>query len=215
LNDEPSLPTATINWRIHDLVGLGVLSRTGRGKYQLGPGKIYQPELSGRAEKVSKFLKKQFPLIRYCVWDTQLLNEFAHHLSGYHFILVDVEREVGQSVYYQLKGEFGGVFLYPSKTIVNDLLPDFRLPLVVRNLASESPISEFRNLPAVTIEKVLVDLFCDPEFSFLRGSELQSVFANAYYKYTVNSSKLMRYAARKGRNFELRKFIAEGRFNQQ
>ncbi|HEY1055479.1 MAG TPA: DUF6577 family protein [Emticicia sp.] len=212
---EPSLPNATINWRIHDLVSDGVISRSGRGKYQLGAHKIYQPELPARVLKVSKFLRKQFPLINYCVWDTGLLNEFAQHLSSYHFILVDVERDVAESAYYRLKEEFSGVFLQPSESLLNNVLPDFRLPLVIRNLITESPLGERENLPVITIEKMLVDIYCDSEFLFLAGGELRAIYQNAYYKYTINDNRLMRYADRKGRKFELQKYISEGGFKTQ
>jgi hypothetical protein len=112
--------------------------------------------------------------------------------------LVDVERDVTESVYFQLKEEFSDVFLRPPETLLNNVLPDFRLPLVVRYLASESPLSEHDDILVVNIEKMLVDVFGDPEFSYLMGSERRAVFSNAYYKYTVNENKLLCYAARKG-----------------
>lgn len=165
--------------------------------------------------KISKFLRRQFPLINYCVWDTGLLNEFAQHLSSYHFILVDVDRDVAESVYYRLKEEFSGVFLQPPESLLNDVLPDFRLPLAIRNLTTESPLSQRGNLPVITIEKLLVDIYCDPEFRFLAGGELRAIYKNAYYKYTINDNKLMRYADRKGRKSELQRYILEGRFRNQ
>jgi hypothetical protein len=129
--------------------------------------------------------------------------------------LVDVERDVTESVYFQLKEEFSGAFLRPPETLLNNVLPDFRLPLVVRYLASENPLSEHDNILVVTIEKMLVDVFCDPEFSYFMGSERRAVFSNAYYKYTVNENKLLRYAARKRRKEQIQKYIEDGHFNEQ
>jgi hypothetical protein len=212
---EPDIPDTTIRWRLHEMVEAGILSRAGRGLYQLGTAKAYIPQISPRVSKISRFLKKQFPLISYCVWDSGLLNEFAQHLSSYQFILVDVERDVAESVYYKLKEEFSGTFLRPSEALLNDVLPDFRLPLVVRYLTSESPLSKRGDIPVVTIEKILVDVFCDPEFYYLVGSEQRAIFSNAYYKYTINENKLLRYAARKGRKEEIQEYIREGQFNEQ
>lgn len=212
---EPGIPDATIRWRLHDMVEAGILSRTGRGLYQLGSARTYIPQISPRVLKVSKFLKKQFPLVSFCVWDSGLLNEFAQHLSGYQFILVDVERDVIESVYYKLKEGFSGTFLRPSEALLSDVLPDFRLPLVVRHLISESPLSKHNDIPVVTIEKMLVDIFCDAEFYYLVGSERREVFSNAYYKYTINENKLLRYAARKGRRDEIQEYLREGQFNEQ
>jgi hypothetical protein len=212
---EPEIPDGTIKWRIHDMVNSGFISRVGRGLYQLGAGSDYVPDLSPRVLKISKFLKKQFPLISFCVWDSGQLNEFAQHLSSYHFILVDIEREVAESVYFKLKEEFKGVFLRPSETLLNNVLPDFQLPLIIRYLVSESPLSEKANMPIVTIEKLLVDVFCDPEFDYLVGSEQRAIFSNAYYKYTVNENKLLRYAGRKGKKEQIEKYIKEGNFKEQ
>lgn len=212
---EPYIPDATIRWRLHEMVEAGILSRAGRGLYQLGSARTYVPQISPRALKVSKFLKKQFPLVSYCVWDSVLLNEFAQHLSSYQFILVDIERDVAESVYYRLKEEFSGTFLRPSETLLNDVLPDFRMPLVIRYLTSESPLSMHHDIPLITIEKMLVDIFCDAEFYYLVGSERREVFSNAYYKYTINENKLLRYAARKGRREEIQEYIREGQFNEQ
>jgi hypothetical protein len=116
---------------------------------------------------------------------------------------------------FQLKEEFSDVFLRTPETLLNNVLPDFRLPLVVRYLASESPLSEHDNILVVTIEKMLVDVFCDPEFSYLMGSERRAVFSNAYYKYTVNENKLLHYAARKGRKEQIQKYIEDVHFNEQ
>jgi len=197
------------------MVNSGVLSRTGRGLYQLGTGHNYTPELSPRILKINKLLKKRFPLISYCVWDSGMLNEFAQHLSSYHFILVDIERDVAESVYFQLKEEFSGVFLRPSEMLLNNVLSDFRLPLVVRYLVSESPISMRNDMPVVTVEKMLVDIFSDPEFGYLIGSERRAIFSNAYYKYIINENKLLRYAARKGKKEEIQNYIQKGNFNKQ
>lgn len=209
---EPNIPDATVNWRIHDLVDNGALRRVGRGLFEPGSEIVYTPELPSRAIKISKSLKKNFPFISFCVWSSDLLNEFAQHISSYPFLLVDVEKDVAESVYYRLNDEFGGVFLRPAETIINDLLPNFRLPLVIRHLVSESPLNQVNGLSSVSLEKLLVDAFCDPEFRFLEGSELRAVFSNAFYKYTVNENKLLRYAARKGRKPELAAYLRDGNF---
>lgn len=197
------------------MVKESILSHIGHGLYQLSSGNTYIPQLSARVIKISKFIRKNFPTTSYCTWDSGMINEFAQHFSAYPFILVDVERDVSDSVYFRLKEEFKGVFLRPSETIINDLLPDFQLPIIVRYLTSESPLNEVNNIFTVTIEKLLADVFCDMEFNFLAGSERRAIFSNAYFKYVVNENKLLRYAARKGRRPDLHKYIQGGNFNQQ
>ncbi|MFP5082161.1 DUF6577 family protein [Pedobacter sp. JCM 36344] len=211
----PNLSDSTIQWRIHDLINSSVLRRTGRGLYEIGAEKIYKPELSARAIKAGKFIKKNFPEVAFCVWSSDLLNEFSHHLTAYPFILVDVERDVAESIYYQLKDNFSGVFLRPSIETIDFLLSEFHMPLFIRNLVSESPLVETSKIPTASIEKLLVDAFCDLEFLHTKGSEIRSIFYNAYSKYTVNENKLLRYASRKGRKAELENYLKEGNFNNQ
>lgn len=213
--DDSEIPDATIRWRVHDLVKSSVLHRVGRGLFQLGDAQQYQPELSSRSKKISTFIRKNFPGVSFCAWNSDLLNEFAQHLSAYPFVLVDVERDVTESVYYQLKNNFNGVFLRPSEMLINDLLPDFRSPIIVRYLTTESPLSEEKGLPLISLEKMLVDIFCDPEFTFLAGRELRSIFVNALQKYIVNENRLLRYADRKGRKQDLIKYIYDSKFLKQ
>ncbi len=52
---------------------------------------------------------------------------------------------------------------------------------------------------AASLEKIMVDIFCDQEFSFLQGAELFTIYKNAFDKYTINRTKLLRYVSRKGK----------------
>lgn len=212
---DPAIPDSTIRWRIHDLVSQSVLSRIGHGLYTLSSVKQYEPDLSAKVLRIARFIHKDFPTTAYCSWDSGMINEFAQHISANPFILVDVERDVAESVFYRLKDQFKGVFLRPEESLIQNILPDFQWPIVVRYLTTESPISLVKNISTVSIEKLLADIFCDMEFNYLAGSECRSIFTNAYYKYLVNESKLLRYAARKGRREDLQTYLLEGNFNSQ
>ena len=213
--DEPKIPDATINWRVYNLVQSSALHRIGRGLFQLGVGNQFRPALSSRATKINKLINKNFSDVTFCVWNSDLLNEFAQHLTGYPFILVDVEKDVAESVCYFLRDNFNGVFLRPPMDLFNNMLPEFRQPIIVRYLPTESPLNEQADLPMISLEKMLVDVFCDMEFNFLEGSERRAIFSNAYYKYTINENKLLRYAARKGRRHDIHKYIHQGGFAEQ
>jgi hypothetical protein len=209
----PKVSDSTINWKAHDLVNSSILKRTGRGLFDLGKELIYHPPLSEKVMSISSYIKKRFPLIEFCVWDSSIINEFAQHISGYPFILIDVERDVAESVYFQLKEAYKPVFWGLSPAQVNNLLPDFEYPLLVRNLVSESPLQHNQDIPMISLEKLLVDIFSDPEFGFLEGSELGAIYRNAFYKYTVNENKLARYAARKAKKAAITNFIARTKEN--
>lgn len=204
---EPGVKSSTINWRMYDLVNKDVLKRIGRGLFLLGKEIPYENNPSTKLIKLSTYISRAFPYIRYCVWDSSALNEFSQHISGHNFFLIDVERNGAESVYYALKDEFRPVFFRLDERQFSDMVIDFDRPLIVRNLVTESPINRSRKGSYPTLEKLLVDFFCDPEFKFLQGSELLVVYENAFSKYTVNQTKLLRYAARKGKKAEIESYI--------
>ena len=80
------------------------------------------------------------------------------------------------------------------RKFIKQCITGFSATLVIRNLTTESPLGERDNLPVITIEKMLVDVYCDSEFLFLAAGELRAIYQNAYYKYTINENRLMRYA---------------------
>jgi hypothetical protein len=63
---EPQTKTTTINWRIYNLVQLGVLNRIGRGKFVIGEGKLYIPEISSKIKSIHSKLNKEFPYLK--IW---------------------------------------------------------------------------------------------------------------------------------------------------
>jgi hypothetical protein len=97
-----------------------------------------------------------------------MVNEFAHHLIGHPFLSVDVEKDVAESVYLQLKGEFNTLFFRLSKSLISNMLPDFERSLLVRDLASESQLDEQDGIPVPTLEKLFIYLFSSPNFYFFR-----------------------------------------------
>jgi hypothetical protein len=55
---------------------------------------------------------------------------------------------------------------------------------------------------------MLVDIFCDSiTFSAQQGSEMRTIFETAFTKYTVNQSKILRYANRRRKKENFIEFI--------
>ncbi len=88
---------------------------------------------------------------------------------------------------------------------------------VVQPLISESPTQEINGNTTVTIEKMLVDIFCDPiVFSAQQGSEMDQIFKEAFEKYTISESKMLRYASRRRKKTELDNYLNEiSKYRQQ
>ena len=61
-----------------------------------------------------------------------------------------------------------------------------------------------------TLEKILVDLYCDPKLYFaFQGEQLVKIFEEALAKYVINYSRLLNYAKRRHREDALKEFLLE------
>lgn len=207
-NFEPNLKSTTINWRIYNLVEKGVLERIGKGVFKIGKTWVFVPNIDNKTKAINNKFQSEYPFSAFCVWNTSLLNEFSVHISNNHFTLIEVERESMESVFLSVKEKYNAVFLNPDVKMLEQYVFNANNPIVVKPLISEAPLQRIKNINTATIEKILVDLFCDEDlFQFYQGRERNTIFKEAYSKYTINSTKLLRYASRRGKKVELEKYI--------
>ena len=202
--EEPEIPEATVNWRIYHLVQKGVIQRIGKGKYREGKARIFSPELSSKSMKAAKLVGKEFPYINYCVWELAVINSFSQHLINYNLTFLEVEREVIDSVYRALKDVRHKVVRI--KDITEDL-SDYAGHVCVRALVTEAPVLKAKYGQAASLEKILVDLYCDKEFSPFQGNEIYHIYKNAFNDYTINENTMLRYASRKEKKAEVETVI--------
>ena len=212
---EKEIKPATINWRVYTLVQEGHLQRIGRGKYKVGEGRKYFPEISLHTKSIFKKLKAAFPFSNFCVWDTSVLNEFMQHQHNKFFILVETDKETINSVFYFLRDAESfrrkkSVFIDPSKDILEKYIVNEKEVIIVKSLVSEAPTQNINKIETATLEKILVDVFCDDViFSAQQGAEKRIIFEEAFNKYTINQSKMLRYADRRRRKKELSNLIKQ------
>ena len=214
---EPEVKKTTVNWRIYNLVQEGVLNRIGRGNFSLGKGKGYTPEISKKQASLYKKIKADFPFLTVCIWSTSILNEFMLHQPGRYYQLIEVDKDAMESVFYYLKDKNYSAFMEPSEQLIRRYMLDEKEPWIVKTLVSEAPIQLVNGIPTVTIEKLLVDIFCDPViFNAQQGSEMNQIFNEALEKYTINESKMLRYASRRRKRRELDHYLdGKSKYRQQ
>lgn len=196
------------------MVNRNILERVGRGKFRLGSGSTFIPDLNTKHFKVSATIKSKFPFTDYCIWDSSFIKEFGQHISKTNFMLVDIERDAEESVYQLLKEQFNQVFLMPGKDMLDNYIGDLKKPIIVRTLVSEAPYKEIRNIPVASLEKILVDIFSDEEFAYLRSNEMVLIFRSAFERYTISESKLIRYADRKRKKKLLIDFLNNNKIKE-
>ena len=197
---EPSIPKTTVSWRIYSLLQQGILQRVGRGKYSFGETLHYIPKVSHKMKQIGQTIKKKFPFIKYCQWELSSVNMFSQHLINFNVLIVDVERDAVEAVYYELKDNYSKVMLVQN---LYDNLSEFANTIIVRPLVTDSPIQKNESIYVATHEKILVDLCTDKEFISFQGNEIYHIYENALSAYTVNQQTMLRYAGRKTKRKEV------------
>lgn len=195
---EPGIASTTVNWRIYALVQSGIISRIGRGKFTIGKGRIFLPQPSAKLKILSRDLQKQFPYMQTCIWNTSVLNELMLHQPGRFYTMIEVDKETTQSVFYFLKETKKNIFLEPNAEILSLYASAEKDTIIINSLVSEAPVQMLQGVLTTTIEKLLVDVFCDDVlFAAQHGSEMETIFKEAFEKYTINENKMLRYADRR------------------
>jgi hypothetical protein len=210
---EPDLKEGTLAWRIYDLKNRNIIKPLMRGLYTVSFKPKYNPEISQELYKIADKISSRFADIKYCLWETEWLNEFSQHQSGKKMILVEVEKEFVESFYYDLKDNFkNDIYLNPDEKAINFYISESNQPLIIKNLVTRSPIDmrTERKIEVYTplLEKILVDLFAEEKLFYLyQGNELAHIFENAIKLYTVNFTKLLSYARRRKKEQEIKMFL--------
>jgi hypothetical protein len=211
---DSKIKETTLKWRIHDLKQKDLIRSVKRGVYTFQSRPPYQPVIPDKIAKKYKQIKKEFPYSECCIWDTRWLNEFMIHQPGKFMILVEVENDSAQSVFYFLqerdKGE--NVFFKPSEKEIEQYIPARRETVIIRTLTTQAPTREQNGICIPRLEKILVDLFVDKSlFIAYQGQELITIFENAYNQLSINLSTLFRYALRRKKRDQLKDFLLKNK----
>ena len=100
------------------------------------------------------------------------------------------------------------MFLEPTTDILEKYTPDNKQIIIIKPLISEAPLITVNGITTGSIEKMLVDIFCDTiTFSAQQGAELRIIFETAFTKYTLNQSKMLRYANRRRKKENFIEFL--------
>ena len=162
-------------------------------------------------------MQKQFPYLQICIWNTSVLSELMVHQPGRFYTLIEVDKETTQSVFYFLKETKKNIFLEPGAEILSLYASAEKETIIINSLVSEAPVQMLQSVMTTTIEKLLVDVFCDDVlFAAQQGSEMETIFREAFEKYTINENKMLRYADRRSKKEQFSKYLNRvSKFRQQ
>jgi hypothetical protein len=185
-----------------------VIVRIGKGKFTFGKGNYYVPEVRNELKLLYGKIRIEFPYLNICLWNTSIFNEFMKHQPGHFFVMVEVDKEAIESVFYFLKDNQHLVFAEPTKEILEKYLPSSNNAAIVKSLITGAPLQNADTITTITLEKILVDIFCDEVlFAAQQGHEMRIIYEEAFGKYSINRDKMLRYAQRRNRRKALQAYI--------
>ncbi|MBT3421202.1 MAG: hypothetical protein HOD63_05120 [Bacteroidetes bacterium] len=186
----------------------GIIHDIANGKYVINNKSVFVPQSDEIIKKINKLYISKYDDVDYCIWSTSWLSNYMHHIPFYSFYVIETEKDICESTFYLLKDNGINAYYNPNtEQIEKYVLPEDD-SVIVRNLISRSPGKKFNDIRFPSIEKILVDIFCDQDVFFLHsGREQKWIFENILKAYNINFSTLLSYAERRKREKELREYL--------
>lgn len=206
--DFPSWSDNTINMYLSKLKKEGIINAPSRGIYELGNNTTFQPNISNGLKGVFNKVKREFPYITFCIWDTVWLNDFMRHQPFKHYVVMEVEKDASESVFTFLTEINKNVFFNPDEEIFNRYIHNQDEVLIVKNMVSESPLIGKEKIIIPALEKLLVDMLIDTALFSAQQNEKKIIMRSVMEKYTLNELKMRRYAVRRNREREINELIS-------
>lgn len=211
IQENKQFQQSSVFWLINKMIDKGIIVRVGRNKYCVTTGNIirqpYHYPFSSTLNNIVEVLAAKFPLIQFQAWEAIQFNWFVNHQIAHNLFFVEVEKLVENSVYEFLRDSFidKQVLLKPSLNTSNIYaVPD---SIIVQNLITESPADK-SNPHGVMLEKLIVDMFVENKMSlFLEESEFPDILQNSFESFSIDESKLFRYARRRGAEQDIKNYI--------
>lgn len=206
---EPELNEHTFGWRVHNLKKKNIIKPLHKSIYTISSRHLFIPEINKMIQKISHSIKSNFTGVTYNLWETRWLMEFTRHQAAVHMIILEADKYIIESIFYLLKDKgFKSVFLKPDRNLMEKYISEEYESILVKPMISRSPIQKINKIPVATLEKILVDLFCDTAIFYpYKGVEMVNIYSHAFENYAINFSKLFNYAQRRRREAQIRKFI--------
>lgn len=207
--EKPGLSPGGYHWAIEKLVQRGDLVKKGYGEYSVSNGqhlRTYVPTYSAHALSLTKELSEKYPHVVFTVFETVLLNSFLNHLIGQNTVFFQIEKESSVHVFRYFQEEDHKNVLYKPS------LKDYLLywdsgTIVITDLVTEAPLRNDEP-HSIMLEKMLVDICSDKLIaSTFSRAELPDIFEQAGDRYILDRPRMMRYARRRHREDEIRKYI--------
>lgn len=207
LDGEADISRQTISWYLTKLIESGQLRRIGHGKYSKADKQQFAIVPTEEQRSLNEMLKQHWPFAHFCIYDGSIISPLQHLLAANNITYIETEREATSAVFNHLRDEGRTAYLRPTRELMYNYIDLSQPAIFVKPLITESPVQESNGVLVPTLEKLLVDLQKDADFFYLQEAEGVNIFRNALSLYTINESRLLRYASRRGLRKEIETII--------
>lgn len=205
--EESGFSKTAVNWFLHKLTSERKLCRVGRGVYSVVFRQEFRNEPDEPLINLARQILDQYPGVRACFYQGAILSPLLHHLSYNALTYIEVQRELTEILFHRLQEAGEKVYLKPSREMMQNYIDISKSGIIIKPLISGSPVTIESGIPMPTLEKIIVDTLCDEDFSYLQGGEWEYIVENAFSLFSINSSRLFRYAGRRGKLQEIKEAI--------
>lgn len=210
LSQGKKLSDAALRWRIHDLKNAGIIKSVATAVYAIAEKPVFIPNPDAFMEKTVTLFNQKYAGLNFCVWNTNILHSFMIHQPVNSFYVFETDRDITESVFYHFKAQNLHVFNNPSLQLMDDYVLGSEDAVVLKPLVSRAPIKKEGKFVFPSLEKILVDVFCDQhQFYVYGGHEMIVIFENAFNSYHINPGSMYSYAERRGKKRLLIEFMEE------
>lgn len=197
--------------RINKMIALGELSRVGNGQYIFCNKKKFDYLITNNfsLEILDKLEHRFDKSSKYIIYESTILNMFLNHLIARPTVIVEVEKNLVESIFWFLKEEeFKNVLLNPSEKENYIYNPYDGSGVIIKTMVSKSPIDNKHH--KITLEKLVVDIVCDKTLNmFFEGSEIPLMVENILMNYAVKFDSVRNYAKRRHCFDQLMKYVPD------
>lgn len=205
-----SITDSAISLSINRMLQCGELVKKAWGQYSVKERskRPFFPIPNDVIKRIYQLLKDEFPYTNMCVWDPRIIVPFMQHIPNIQLLIAEVERVAMEPAFNLLQANVPNlrVIFNPSSVDYAHYVSGYP-SIVVKPLISQAPMFHWGGILMPSLEKIMVDIISDVEFTFAQGAELNTIYDTVMSSYEVNNKALFRYADRRGRRGEVERLI--------
>jgi len=181
-----------------------------KGVYTLKEKRLFKPDMDKTIIRIGKILEGSFDHHFYNIWNTTWLNDWSELQATFSMIILEVDRESMERVFYNLKDKHPNqpIFLKPDEAVISTYVSELSQSLIIKPMILRAPVLKIKKVIVPTLEKILVDLYCDDKLFFaFQGSQLIKIYQSCFERYIINLSTMFNYARRRKREEAIKVFL--------